>query len=136
PDFAVPDLSGQAVRLSNLRGKVVLLNLWTTWCPPCREEMPSMERLYRQLRDKGFVLLAVSQDEAGQAAVAPFVRELGLTFPVLVDPQHQGGDPFDGLGYPATFILHPPGRGGGRGVGPPERGSPKPVQRPGALPSA
>src|SRR5262249_22436918 len=136
PDFAVPDPSGHAVRLWNLRGKVIRLTLWTPWCPPCREEMPSMERLYRQLRDKGFVLLAVSQDEAGQAAVAPFVRELGLTFPVLVDPQHQVGDRFDVWGYPESFIIDREGRGGGRGVGPPERGSPKPVQRPGALPSA
>src|SRR5262249_21192180 len=105
PDFAVPDLDGQAVRLSNYRGKVVLLNLWATWCPPCREEMPSMERLFRQLRDRGFVLLAVSQDEAGRAAVDPFVRDMGLTFPVLVDPQHQVGDRYQVWGYPESFII-------------------------------
>jgi peroxiredoxin len=99
PDFAVPDLAGQAVRLSGLRGQVVLLNLWTTWCPPCREEMPSMQRLYERLKGRGFVLLAVSQDEAGKAAVEPFVRDLGLTFPVLIDPEHQVGDRFGVWGY-------------------------------------
>ena len=85
PDFAVTDLRGQAVRLSALRGKVVLVNLWTTWCAPCRQEMPSLERLYRRLAGRGFQVLAVSQDEEGSRAVEPFVRELNLTFPVLID---------------------------------------------------
>jgi peroxiredoxin len=118
PDFAVPDLSGQAVRLSGLRGQVVLLNLWTTWCPPCREEMPSMEKLYQRLKDRGFVLLAVSQDEAGKAAVEPFVRDLGLTFPVLVDPEHQVGDRFNVWGYPESFIIDREGRVVERVIGP------------------
>ena len=128
PDFAVPDLDGQAVRLSNFRGKVVLLNLWTTWCPPCREEMPSMERLFRQLRDRGFVLLAVSQDEAGRAAVDPFVRDMGLTFPVLVDPQHQVGDRYQVWGYPESFIIDREGRVVERVIGPRKWDSPKQVQ--------
>src|SRR5262245_3517689 len=118
PDFAVPDLSGQAVRLSGLRGQVVLLNLWTTWCPPCREEMPSMEKLYQRLKDRGFVLLAVSQDEAGKAAVAPFVRDLGLTFPVLVGREHQVGDRFNVWGYPESFIIDREGRVVERVIGP------------------
>ena len=99
-----------------LRGQVVLLNLWTTWCPPCREEMPSMERLYQRLRDRGFVLLAVSQDEGGKAAVVePFVRDLGLTFPVLVDPEHQVGRPLRGLGV--SGVLHHRPRGPHRRAG-------------------
>ena len=57
-EFVVPDLQGNAVRLSALRGKVVFLNIWATWCPPCREEMPSMERLYQQFRDRDFAMLA------------------------------------------------------------------------------
>ena len=105
PDFSVPDLGGQAVRLSALRGKVVLLNLWTTWCPPCREEMPSMERLYARLRDRDFQLLAISQDEDGKRAVEPFVRDLGLSFPVLVDPEHQVGDRYGVWGYPESFLI-------------------------------
>ena len=103
PDFAVPDLAGQAVRLSAFRGQVVLLNIWTTWCPPCREEMPSMERLYQRLRDRGFALLAVSEDEGGAAVVEPFVRQLGLTFPVLVDPEQQVGSLVRGVGVPGVL---------------------------------
>lgn len=118
PDFAVPDLAGQAVRLSALRGQVVLLNLWTTWCPPCREEMPSMERLYQRLKDRGFVLLAVSQDEAGKPAVEAFVRDLGLTFPVLVDPEHQVGDRYQVWGYPESFLIDREGRIAERIIGP------------------
>jgi peroxiredoxin len=105
PDFAVPDLAGKAVRLSGFRGKVVLLNLWTTWCPPCREEMPSMERLYARLRDREFELLAVSQDEDGRQVVEPFVRELRLSFPVLIDPERQVGDRYGVWGYPETFVI-------------------------------
>ena len=127
PDFAVPDLAGQAVRLSGLRGKVVLLNLWTTWCPPCRDEMPSMERLYQKLRDRGFVLLAVSQDEGGKAAVEPFVRDLGLTFPVLVDPEHQVGDRYQVWGYPESFIIDREGRVVERVIGPRDWTSPQQV---------
>lgn len=118
PDFAVPDLAGQAVRLSGLRGRVVLINLWTTWCPPCREEMPSMERLYQQLKDRGFVLLAVSQDEGGQAVVEPFVKQLALSFPVLVDPEHQVGDRYGVWGYPESFLIDREGRIVERVIGP------------------
>ena len=105
PDFAVTDLEGRAVRLSALRGKVVVLNLWTTWCPPCRDEMPSMEKLHRRLHDRDFVLLAVSQDEEGKRVVEPFVRELGLSFPVLLDPQRQVGERYSVWGYPETFVI-------------------------------
>jgi cytochrome c biogenesis protein CcmG/thiol:disulfide interchange protein DsbE len=118
PDFAVPDLSGQAVRLSALRGKVVLVSLWTTWCPPCREEMPSMEKLWLQLKDRGFVLLAVSQDEGGKALVEPFVQQLQLTFPVLVDPEHQVGDKYQVWGYPESFLIDREGRVVERIIGP------------------
>jgi len=105
PDFAVPDLAGQAVRLSAFRGKVVLLNVWTTWCAPCREEMPSMERLHARLRGRDFQLLAVSQDEGGKSVVEPFVRELGLSFPILVDPDRQVGERYGVWGYPESFVI-------------------------------
>jgi len=127
PDFAVPDLSGQAVRLSALRGKVVLLNLWTTWCPPCREEMPSMERLYERLRDRDFQLLAVSQDEDGKRVVEPFVKEMRLSFPVLVDPDHQVGDRYGVWGYPETFVIDRAGHVVERVIGPRDWASPEQV---------
>ncbi len=117
-DFAVPDLSGQAVRLSALRGKVVLVNLWTTWCPPCREEMPSMQRLWDRLRDRDFQLLAVSEDEDGRRVVEPFVREMKLSFPVLIDPEHQVGDRYGVWGYPETFVIDRTGRVVDRVIGP------------------
>ena len=119
PDFALGDLSGRTVRLSALRGKVVLVNVWTTWCPPCREEMPSMERLYQRLRDRGLELLAVSQDDAGtKDEVAPFVREVGVTFPVLLDPQREVGSRYGVWGYPETFVVDREGRIVERVIGP------------------
>ncbi len=118
PDFAVPDLAGQAVRLSAFRGEVVLVNVWTTWCPPCREEMPSMERLYARLHGRGFQLLAVSQDEDGMRAVAPFVKQLGLSFPVLIDPDRQVGDRYGVWGYPESFVVDRNGYVVERVVGP------------------
>ena len=119
PDFALSDLEGRAVRLSALRGKVVLVNLWTTWCPPCREEMPSMERLYQRLRGRGVEMLAVSQDEPdARSTVEAFVREVGVTFPVLLDPRREAGEAYGVWGYPETFIVDREGRIVERVVGP------------------
>jgi peroxiredoxin len=127
PDFALPDLSGQAVRLSAYRGQVVLVNLWATWCPPCRDEMPSMERLYRRLKDRGFMLLAVSEDEAGLSVVKPFVEQLAITFPVLLDPQGEVGRKYAVWGYPESFLLDRDGRIVERVVGPRDWASPSQI---------
>jgi len=105
PDFAVSDLQGRTVRLSALRGKVVVLNLWATWCAPCVEEMPSMDKLWTRFRDRDFVLLAVSQDEEGRRTVEPFVAKMHLSFPIFLDPEHQVGDRFGVWGYPETFVI-------------------------------
>lgn len=105
PDFLLPDLQGQVVRLSQLKGKVVLLNIWTTWCPPCRKEMPTMETLYRRLKGGDFVLLAASQDVDGQSTVLPYLQEGGLTFPVLLDVRGEVGKKYGVTGYPETFII-------------------------------
>ena len=105
PDFAVTDLKGQTVRLSALRGKVVLVNLWTTWCPPCVEEMPSIERLNARLAGDDFALLAVSQDEEGRRVVEPFLERMKLTLPVFLDPDHEVGDRYGITGYPETFVV-------------------------------
>jgi peroxiredoxin len=123
-DFAVTDLSGQAVRLSSHRGQVVLLNLWATWCAPCREEMPSMQRLWERLKDQGFVILAVSEDEQGADVVAPFVKQYGITFPVLVDPQREVGDRYGVWGYPESFVIDREGRVVERVIGPRDWSSP------------
>lgn len=118
PNFTVTDLQGQPVRLSDFRGKVVLINIWATWCLPCREEMPSMERLYRDLRQTphgdGFEILAVSIDRAAGAAdaggnvggdVADFAEEYGLTFPILLNPSGDIQTAYQTTGVPESFII-------------------------------
>jgi peroxiredoxin len=128
PDFAVADLQGRTVRLSALRGKVVVLNLWATWCPPCVEEMPSMERLWTSLQGDGFALLAVSQDEEGRHAVEPFVERMRLTFPILLDPEHQVGDRYEVWGYPETFVIDRNGYVVERVIGPRDWSAPPAIE--------
>lgn len=86
PGFTLNTLDGQIISLSTLRGKVVLINLWASWCPPCRAEMPALDKVYRQYRDAGFVVLGVNttyQDSESDAST--FVQTLGLEFPILLD---------------------------------------------------
>jgi peroxiredoxin len=105
PGFSVPGLDGAAVSLRDHRGKVVFLNFWATWCPPCKEEMPSMERLYRRFRARGFTILAISIDTGDPAKVAAFVKALGLTFPVGLDPTLKVADRYTVRGLPASFLI-------------------------------
>ena len=86
PDFTLPDIHGKPISLSQFRGKIVFLNIWATWCGPCRTEMPAMEKLYQKFKKEDFIMLAVSIDRQGKSVVIPFLQELGLTFPVLLDP--------------------------------------------------
>jgi len=110
-NFKLPDLKGRAISLSSLRGKVVFLNIWATWCPPCREEMPSIEALYEEFRNNpNFVVLAVSQDSEGRSAVDSYVHQHGLKFTVLLDPQNEVGDAYGVSGIPETFIIDQAGR--------------------------
>ena len=88
-DFAAPklnleDLSGKPVSLDDYLGSVVLVNLWATWCPPCREEMPALQAFYEDHKTEGFVLVAINQEESHEL-VEPFVKEFGLTFPIWMD---------------------------------------------------
>ncbi|NNL43411.1 MAG: TlpA family protein disulfide reductase [Desulfobacterales bacterium] len=105
PDFTFPGLDGQKVSLADSKGKVVLLNIWATWCAPCVAEMPSMEKLYRELKDEGFVLLAVSVDETGTDAVAPFMKKHKLGFPVLLDTVGDIKSLYQVTGIPESFII-------------------------------
>ena len=109
-DFTLPDLQDQPIRLSNLRGRVVLLNFWATWCPPCRAEMPAMNALYQEYREKGFAILAISSDTRGKEVVAPFVERLGLTFPVLLDPRNGVGTQLGVQMLPTSYLLDKHGR--------------------------
>jgi peroxiredoxin len=111
-DFKLEDaFTGQTVSLSSLKGKVVFLNVWATWCGPCREEMPSMETLYDELKgNKDFVMLAVSQDTKGKSAVVPYVEKNGYHFKILLDPENKVGDSYSVSGVPETFIIDRRGR--------------------------
>ncbi len=106
PDFDLPDLEDNYVRLSDFRGKVVFLNFWATWCKPCREEMPSMEILYRNFKQDGLVVLAVSIDRVTtKQEIPPFVKSLNLTFPVLIDSWGQTDKRYKLMGVPETYII-------------------------------
>jgi thiol-disulfide isomerase/thioredoxin len=103
-DFELEDLGGKKVKLSSLAGKVVFLNFWATWCPPCRAEMPSMERLSAKLKDKGLVTLAVDLQE-GKREVEGFVREYKLSFPVLYDRNGSAAGGYGVRSIPTTYII-------------------------------
>ena len=110
-NFKLEALDGSTVSLEQLKGKVVFLNIWATWCGPCREEMPSMETLYDELRpNRDFVMLAVSQDTKGRLVVAPYVEKNGYHFKVLLDPENKVGEAYDVSGVPETFIIDREGR--------------------------
>ena len=104
-DFAAQDLQGRPVRFSTYRGKVVLLNFWATWCPPCRKEMPSMERLHRAYRERGLVVLALSQDDLPLDDVRRFAVLLELTFPVWHDRDSAVGRQYNVPGVPTSFLI-------------------------------
>ena len=103
-DFALPALGGGTFRLSEQRGKIVLVNFWATWCPPCLEEMPAMERLWRKHKDAGFVLVAVSVDTDPQKVV-PFVTQHKLTFPIAFDTRMAVAEKYGVRALPSSFIL-------------------------------
>lgn len=105
PNFQLRDLAGNTVSLSQLRGKVVLLNFWATWCGPCRIEMPAMEQLYRSYSRKDFEILAVSTDAQGAAVTRPFQQEMGFTFPIVHDADYRVGLMYGARSLPMTFMV-------------------------------
>lgn len=114
PDFAATHLDGREVSLSQFDGEVVFLNVWATWCPPCREEMPSMQRLYEALGPEGLRMVAVSidappgsRDAAGRpgGSVATFVQEHGLTFDIWLDPGGEIQRVYQTVGVPESLII-------------------------------
>jgi len=107
-DFTLADLQGKAWRLGDLKGKVVLVNFWATWCPPCRKEMPDLQALYDKYKDQGFVVLSISDEDA--AKVAPFVAERKITYPVLLDPGRKVNEAFVVEGIPKSFVYDREGK--------------------------
>jgi peroxiredoxin len=123
PSFTLPDPDGKKISLKDFRGKLVMLNFWATWCAPCREEMPTMERLYQEFKNKGFVILAVNVKDQKKDALA-FIKELKLTFPVVFDPDGEVGLRYGAWGLPATYLIGPKGDGLARMWGPADWYSP------------
>jgi thiol-disulfide isomerase/thioredoxin len=106
--FAVHRTDGRPDALANYRGRVVLMNLWATWCPPCRQEMPDLERFAREEAGK-VVVLGVDQGESPSVAAA-FAHDLGVTFPILVDEAQQYGRTYGAIGLPTSFVVGRDGR--------------------------
>ena len=105
PAFELPQVGGGApLNLEQLRGKVVLVNFWATWCKPCEDEMPAMDRLYRALRGSAFELVAISVDEE-ESLVDAFVRRLGLSFPVLMDPSQRVAAAYQTFRFPESLLV-------------------------------
>jgi peroxiredoxin len=102
-DFTLAELGGKTWTLKEQRGKVVVLNFWATWCPPCRKEMPDLEALYQQFKEQGLVILAISDEDADK--VKPFIAEQKVTYPILLDPGRKVNDLFQIEGIPKTFVY-------------------------------
>jgi len=107
-DFTLTDLHGKSWTLSQLRGKVVLVNFWATWCPPCRKEMPDLEALYNRFKSHGLVILAISDEELGK--VQPFIAERKITYPVMLDPGRKVNEMFQVEGIPKSFVYNREGK--------------------------
>ncbi len=111
PSFHAPELDGSSVSLASLRGEVVLLNVWATWCYPCRREMPSFEALHQEFADEGLRVVAVSIDSPGaRREIAEFLEEYGITFTILHDTDRRITTSFRTLGVPETFLIDRQGR--------------------------
>ncbi len=116
PDFALTDIDGVVHRLSDYRGQVVIVNFWATWCPPCREEMPSMQRAWEELRDEDIVILAIDVGE-DEDTIFTFTADYPVEFPLLLDLDSGVTQEWPVRGLPTTFIIDPQGRIAYRAIG-------------------
>jgi len=125
-EISLRDLNGKRVSISDFRGKIVFLNFWATWCPPCRKEMPSMEKLHKRFKDKNFAMIAIDLQEPAEV-VKKFFKKYKLTFTALLDSKGEVGTRFGIRSIPTTFILDKTGRIIGKVVGAREWGSKKAI---------
>ena len=107
-DFTLNDLQGKSWHLRDLKGEVILINFWATWCPPCRKEMPDLQALYDKYKSQGLVVLSISDEEA--AKVSPFIAERKITYPVLLDPGRKVNEAFVVEGIPKSFVYDRQGK--------------------------
>ncbi len=129
PDFTLPDLQGNPVQLSTLRGKVVFVNIWATWCPPCVEEMPTIQQVYDRFHHRGLEVLAISIDTLEAQVVGPFMQRHHLTFPALLDPAARTERLYRISGVPESFIVDKRGRLVEKIVGPRDWSHPQMITR-------
>ena len=110
PEFALKDLKGQTLRLKDLRGRVVLLNFFATWCAPCRQEIPDLERLYKRFNDQGLEIVGIALDMEGATLLNPFVQSFGITYPVVLGTREVVVD-YGGIrGIPTSVLIDRDGR--------------------------
>ena len=110
PAFTLPTLQGETVHLRDYHGKLVLLNFWATWCPPCREEMPSLQSLWQDFKTQDFVILAIAADRGNKKDVARFAARLGLDFPILLDPDGKVRRRYEVFGLPLSYLIGKDGK--------------------------
>lgn len=126
PELPFQDARGKPMSLADFRGKVVLLNVWATWCAPCRKEMPALDRVQQMLGGSGFEVVALSIDRGGVASVRPFYDEIGIrTLAIYVDPSTQAATKLKTIGIPTTLLVDREGRELWRKTGPAEWDGPK-----------
>jgi peroxiredoxin len=109
PDFALPQRNGTVIRLSELRGQTVLLNFWATWCPPCLLEMPSLDRLHKNLSQANFTVIAISIDEGGWPLIDEFLKRVPLSFPILLDYNTDVAASYGTFQLPESYLIGPDG---------------------------
>jgi peroxiredoxin len=111
PDFELTTLDGKKVKLSDYRGKKVILNFWATWCPPCRAEMPDMEKFYSSYKDKDVVILGVNlaNAERDQTTVKNFIKSYGITYPIPLDKENLAAEMYQVSAIPTSYIIDPQG---------------------------
>lgn len=109
-NFILPDLDGNLIRFSDLKGKVIILDFWATWCPPCRDELPHFKSLYQQYQDQGLEIVGIALDQGGVRVVKPFIEDNKITYTILISNQ-EVTEAYGGIrGIPTTFIIDRQGR--------------------------
>jgi len=108
PDFSLKALDGKTYKLSDLKGKVVLLDFWATWCPPCREELPIIEKLHQEFKDKNLVVLGISNED--RQTIENFLKNNRLTFPILIDEREKVGKSYKVVAIPRVLLIDKTGK--------------------------